>query len=259
MVPRVNRTTMTNVKQHRHYGIWHRGEEDGHQRMEKTSENPRKRWEWCIRFNVYPLILFIDNSTQIDYAARPNSSTSLFSTSSVIWLLTTARTQLDADQKIKKRLIEYLAVHLEVNANNKTQEEVAITAVAKKPVGRAETLSMQVNLLYRFHTPVTYPPLQVICSPSPDEISWQRRVEIDREFGWGAESWHWVGVGAVWTESWLMFCVKRMSRHVLALFVICHDEIRNSVFVEWLFCFHYTQSAIVTTDALSEGSRCVMS
>jgi len=62
---------------------------------------------------VCPLILFINNSTQIYYAARPNSSTSSFSIRFVIRdknLLTTARTQLDIDQKIKKRLIECPAV-----------------------------------------------------------------------------------------------------------------------------------------------------
>jgi len=46
----------------------------------------------------------------------------------------------------------------------------------------------------------------------------------------------------------------------LLLFVVCDDETQNMLTG---FCFHclnchYTQSAIVTTDALSEGSRRVI-
>ena len=40
------------------------------------------------------------------------------------------KTQLDADQKIEKWLIEYLAVK-EVNADNKTREAAAITAATE--------------------------------------------------------------------------------------------------------------------------------
>jgi len=57
--------------------------------------------------SVCPLI---DNFTRKYYAAQPNSSTSLSSTSSSVFhdkILVTARTKLDADQKW---LIEYLTV-----------------------------------------------------------------------------------------------------------------------------------------------------
>jgi len=51
-----------------------------------------------------PLILFIDNFTDIYYAAQPDSSTWSFLTSSIVirdkTLLTTARTQHDVDQKL---------------------------------------------------------------------------------------------------------------------------------------------------------------
>ena len=70
----------------------------------------------------------------------PNSSTSSFSTPSYVirdkMFLTKARTQLDADhfglEKIKKRLIEYLAVVRlkELNADKEAREAAAITAVA---------------------------------------------------------------------------------------------------------------------------------
>jgi len=53
------------------------------------------------RIYACPLILFINNSTQIYYAVRPNSSTSSFSTpSSIIRDKTSSqnhKTQLDAD------------------------------------------------------------------------------------------------------------------------------------------------------------------
>ena len=64
------------------------------------------------------------------YAARPNSSRSSFPTpSSVIWLLTTARSQLDIDQKIKKWLIEYLAVVRLKECN--AEKEAATTTVTR--------------------------------------------------------------------------------------------------------------------------------
>ena len=73
---------------------------------------------------MYALILFINNFTRIDYAAQPNSSTRSFSTPSSIirnkTFLTTARTQLDIDQK---RLIEYFAVAClkELHADNEAR------------------------------------------------------------------------------------------------------------------------------------------
>jgi len=100
-----------------------------HQRIPQGSvENGFTRIYAC------PLILSSNNSTQIYYAARPNSSTSSFSTpSSTIRGKTCSqnhKTQLDANQKIKKWLIEYLAVK-EVNADNKTREAAAITAATE--------------------------------------------------------------------------------------------------------------------------------
>ena len=94
--------------------IWQRGEEDGHQGMEKASGYPQGSVDNGVtRIYVCPLILFIHNSAWIFYAARPNSSTSFFSIPSVIHdkkLLTKSQSQLDADQKIKKGLIDYLAI-----------------------------------------------------------------------------------------------------------------------------------------------------
>jgi len=61
--------------------------------------------------------------------------------------LTKARTQLDADhfglEKIKKRLIEYLAVVRlkELNADKEAREAAAITAVAEEPAKQAETVA----------------------------------------------------------------------------------------------------------------------
>ena len=81
----------------------------------------------------------------------PNSSTSSSSTpSSAIrdkMFLTKARTQLDADhfglEKIKKRLIEYLAVVRlkELNADKEAREAAAITAVAEEPAKQAEPVA----------------------------------------------------------------------------------------------------------------------
>ena len=72
------------------------------------------------------------------------------------WLLTTARSQLGIDQKIKKWLIEYLAVvrMKEVNAD---KEAAATTVTREETVQRAETaaLSMEVN---------PHAPLPVMCS-----------------------------------------------------------------------------------------------
>ena len=88
------------------------------------------------------------------YAARPNSSRSSFPTpSSRIWLLTTARTQLDIDQKIKKWLIEYLAV-VRLKERNANKEAAATTVAHEETVQQVETaaLSMEVN------------PLPVMCS-----------------------------------------------------------------------------------------------
>ena len=134
--------------------IWRQGEEIGHRVMEKASEDPQGKW--C-RSYVCPFILSIDNSTHIYYAARPNSSRSSFPTpSSVIWLLTTARTQLDMDQKMKKWLIEYLAV-VRLKKRNANKEAAATTVTREETVQRAETaaLSMEVN---------PQAPLPVMCS-----------------------------------------------------------------------------------------------
>jgi len=69
--------------------------------MEKASEDPQGGVENGVtRIYVCPLILLINNSTQIYYAARPNSSTS--SPSSIIRDKTSSqnpKTQLDADKK----------------------------------------------------------------------------------------------------------------------------------------------------------------
>jgi len=71
------------------------------------------------------------------------------------------KTQLDADQKIKKRLIGCLAVVRlkELKCSQQNTETVAITATSDKPVKRAETLSMQVKVLYWLHLAVMYPSL----------------------------------------------------------------------------------------------------
>jgi len=120
--------------------IWRQGEEIGHRVMERIPQG-----KWC-RSYVCPFILSIDNSTHIYYAARPNSSRSSFPTPSVIWLLTTARTQLDIDQKIKKWPIEYLAV-VRMKERNADKETAATTVAREETVQQAETaaLSMQVN------------------------------------------------------------------------------------------------------------------
>jgi len=58
---------------------------------------------------------------------------------------------------IKKWLIESLTV-VRLKKPNKVQEAGAtVTAAAEEPDKRAETLSMQVNLLHRLCLPVVYP------------------------------------------------------------------------------------------------------
>jgi len=62
------------------------------------------------------------------------------------------------------------------------QKAAAITAAADKPVKRAETSSMQVNLFYWLHLGVMYLFLeQILRHLLPSACS---NVEIDQESGW---------------------------------------------------------------------------
>ena len=118
--------------------------------MEKASDNPPRKMvsKLCMSFHPF--------HRQLHYAARPNWSRSSFPTpSSVIWLLTTARTQLDINQKIKKWLIEYLAV-VRLKEVNADKEAAGTTVAREETVQQAETaaLSMEVN---------PQAPLSVMC------------------------------------------------------------------------------------------------
>jgi len=80
------------------------------------------------------------------------------------------------------------------NADNRTQKAAAITAAADKPVKRAETSSMQVNLLCWLHLAAMYLFLeQIICSPPPAKMLKLTRSlgGVIRMSGELALSWGW--------------------------------------------------------------------
>jgi len=192
-------------------------------------------------------------------------------------------------KKIKKWLIENVRLN-KLGADNKVQEAATITAAVEKP---AESLSMQLNP-HRFHLLVMQPiPLAksfAICSFLPVEILLLPRGGERLKFtGWGKKrrelvlSWGWCCVNRNWLWMMFLWCHTRLLYNLLEvagfrshrsqrssnvptlLLWRCNDEIRTSVCIESLFCFHllylvilWAQWTVSTHDAIIINHKLVV-
>lgn len=139
-----------------------------------------------IRSYVCPLILFINNSNQIYYAAWPNSSTSSLSTPSSIirdkTLLTIARTQCNADQKNQEMVnrVPCCSLSHKIQCGQRSME----SSYHYYNREACQTSWNVIDLLHRLHIPA---PLTNPLPSAPFCLA-------------AAEGWNWLGV---W---WGTFC-----------------------------------------------------